>query len=195
MSFDSKRAFAGQFLPWDSPEALRTLQERLEGRQISRYDYALVGTDWGIGLTLTDGWRWLFWSWKETDWASALKWRIVRRAIPSQKIWSPSVVATFSRGREQNRRKPEEPADWMQQHVEGEVIVGVAPGELSHERGEVMDVGLRGGSILRWLAGGPTDKRDSSCLADDFIPPPERTVFLAGERPSGPDGGSLIIRP
>ncbi len=194
MAFDSKRAFAGQFLPWDQPEALRALQERLEGRQIARYEYALVGTDWGVGLQLTDGWRWLFWSWKENDWASRLKWRIVRRAIPSQRIWSRSVVATFSRGREQNTRKPEEPAAWLQQHVAGEVIVGGRQGQQRHEHGEVMDLELRGGAHLRWAAGAPTDRRDTSCLADDFIPPPDRLVFLPNE-PRPRSGDSLIIQP
>ena len=186
--------FGGRLLPVERPEHRTWLQERLEGRQIARLDYALTPVpEWGLGFTLTSGARLAMWSTEDRDFRtghSRYAWRLMMRWIAPQRIVTPRMVAFFGRGRDSGLETAVTPhlgpdlrteaADALQQQVEGEVIVGAAPVyEPNAGAGERIVIEFRGGGKLQ-LDALPPKRGDRTCRADldaAWLAPPEKTTL------------------
>lgn len=176
-----------RFFSAEKPEGTTYLQQRMEGRQVARLTYVeTANAEQGVAFELTSGARLILWAQRDLD-ARRYSHRVVFRYMGPVTIWTKSRALHFGRGRD---RAAEEPPDTLQQHVEGEVIVGCAPTyEPGVGGGEVVVFEFRGGAKLRLTACAPGPQGRGlgirATLEHEFIKPPEKTVM----------GGPLIVIP
>lgn len=169
-----------RLLPIEMPEKRTLIHERLEGRQISRLQYMMTPLDeWAVGFEMTSGARTVIWS--SRDHANQkYRYRLIIRYIPPQRIWTPKMTRHFGNERK-NALIPEEPADDLQERVEGQYIEAVRPTyEASPMAGEILFLDFRGGDRLKLeaLPGDPKKKLRAD-LSAEFIEKP-KTHFTSG---------------
>lgn len=138
----------GGFRPAERPEKLKTLVQRLEGKQLSVLHYLPTGPTGsrGFGFEFTDGERWMCWAARSTDSAkyrAVLAWRMLEKP----KIWTPARRKHFGSGRAADSVL--DPPDALQLALEGQVLRGLRFSETPTSRGgEEHELEWADGSLL-----------------------------------------------
>lgn len=109
-------------LPFEEAETRARIFERLEGKQVAWFLPQNDRNPFGgamMGMEFTDGVRIVFMAVPDLTDGSTAPWRIRPTLIEDANlIWSPKTLRHFKHGRE----KHEKPG-WVQERVEGEVLV------------------------------------------------------------------------
>lgn len=159
--------------PYEEPERLLSLHERLEGRFVARIHFGVgpLPEGWvGVGIELDNGERWaiLAGPHEGRGYQTQLFWRLIQR----QKIWTKKMVKHFTRGRV---AAGEPPADEIQKQIEEQMIRGVhVIPDATAGSGEQFALELADGAVV-WFRAGRNDR-------DGF--PQFATLDVCVEQPS-----------
>ena len=177
--------------PWEAPERLLTLQERLEGRFVARIHFGVgpVPDGWvGVGLELDNGERWAILAGPipGRGYRTQLFWRLIKR----QRIWTKKMVRHFTRGR---LEAGEPPPNEIQKQIEDQVIRGVkVQPEATLDGGEQFGMELGDGRVA-WFRAGRNDAEGWPNFAtlDVQVERPGRMVMPGIPPPA--DGGWISM--
>ena len=175
----------GVFMPLETPEARRHLEEMCEGKMIARCCWDVnEERPWGcaaFGLEFTTSERFVILAVPVTQ--GRFLARLIWRWVPAQSHWTRAMRRHFTADR---RSAEEATPDFLQAQIEGQMIRGVRPARVDVGLGERMDFELRDGSIVVVEAmptlGGPRPVTDLEVRRIDHR---HHTVIQSGNSRGG----------